>query len=280
MASQESEDQESAFRYFAPRLTPASRSLTPWPHMSFPIAQAIFTSLRGERLAGYQLSSRSRGIDDDTAQQLSNWGPAHDSIETRLSRSSVNVHALSSDRTCISYTQLAGAEYSGRSGGRVYTHSFILPTEALAHFQSNPLAILRAFRSAGRTQPRRDPPAELDAFQLVGRATGSISTRQNQVHTLLADSEREKLICALSAERPVFLAGDEPLESLFEAVLHLLPDEMRSRVSFTTGLRTSPRRPFQLQAVAADPVVIRQLKRDEQALVLQVPIRNRSPVQV
>ncbi len=137
------------------------------------VEQAIFTSQRGERMAGYQLTSRSPGIDDETALQLSNWGPAHDALETRLARSSTSLFLLGGDRVCLSLTQLAGAEYSGRGGGRVYTHSFVLPLAALGPFHFNPFQILRAFRGAGRTQPRRDPPEILESFQLVGRASRS-----------------------------------------------------------------------------------------------------------
>jgi hypothetical protein len=241
------------------------------PHL---VEQAIFTSIRGERMAGYQLTSRSPGINDETAVQLSNWGPAHDALETRLGRSSVNVHPLDGDRLCLSYTQLAGAEYSGRSGGRVYTHSFILPREALAPFQFNPFLILRAFRSAGRTQPRREPPAALESFALVGRAASSTN---DLLRALLDEAGSEKLVWALAAGQSVYLSGDGPLESLFEAVLNLLPGEDRADISFTTGLRISPRRPFQFQAVAADAVLIRQLQRNEQAVVVQLPSRQNSP---
>jgi hypothetical protein len=239
------------------------------------VEQAIFTSIRGERMAGYQLTSRSSGIDDELAAQLSHWGPAHDSLEARLGRASVNVHPVA-DQVCISYTQLAGAEYSGRAGGRVYTHSFIIDRDALAPFQFNPFLILRAFRSAGRTQPRRDPPATLDTFELVGRASQSSANTRVAVRTLLADDVCEKLIWALAAGQPVYLAGDESLDSAVEAVLQLLDDD-RAEVSFTTGLRISPRRPFQLQAVPNDAVLLRQLQRNEHALVVQLPSQAGSP---
>ncbi len=84
------------------------------------LEQAIFTSVRSERLDGYQLAARSPGIDDDLAKELITWGPAHDSLwDNSLRASSLNFHALSDDRFCVSKTVLAGAEYSGRSGGRV-----------------------------------------------------------------------------------------------------------------------------------------------------------------
>jgi hypothetical protein len=245
--------------------------------MSFRVEQAIFTSLRGDRMAGYQLASRSSGIDDDLAQQLSNWGPAHDSLDTRLGRVSVNVHPLADDLICISLTQIAGVEYSGRAGGRVYTHSFVLPAAALAPFQFNPFTILRAFRGAGRTRPRREPPSELDSFLLVGRSTGGALDGRKLLSETLDDAACEKLLWALSAGQPVFLAGDQPLESLVEAALQLLPDDDRGNVSLSTALRVSPRRPFQLQAVAADPAVLRQLQRNEDAVVVQVAAPNSSP---
>ncbi|QDU29659.1 hypothetical protein ETAA8_47740 [Anatilimnocola aggregata] len=245
--------------------------------MTFRVEQAIFTSLRGERMAGYQLASRSSGIDDDLAQQLSNWGPAHDSLETRLGRTSVNVHPLEGELVCIGYTQLAGSEYSGRAGGRVYTHSFILPHEALEPFQFNPFTILRAFRSAGRTQPRREPPESLDTFSLVGRSSSNSGDGKQVLTATLDDSVCEKLLWALAAGQPVFLAGDAPLDSLMEATLQLLPAEDRPGVSLSTGLRISPRRPFQLQAIAADAVLVRQLQRNEHAVVIQVPGNNSSP---
>lgn len=239
--------------------------------MSFRVEQAIFTSIRGERMAGYQLTSRSSGVDAEIAQQLSNWGPAHDSLEPRLGRGSLNVHPLAENQICVSYTQLAGAEYSGRSGGRVYTHSFLFDREALAPFQFNPFLVFRAFRSAGRTQPRRDPPPNLGTFALVGRASQHSVATRTEMQALFDDATCEKLIWALSAGQPVFLAGEDSLDTAVETILQLLSEEERAEVSFTTGLRISPRRPFQLHAVPLDPVLIRQLQRNEQAVVIQLP---------
>jgi hypothetical protein len=240
------------------------------------VEQAIFTSQRGERMAGYQLTSRSPGIDDATAVQLSNWGPAHDALETRLARSSINLYVLDGDRVCVSFTQLAGTEYSGRSGGRVYTHSFVLPIEALGPFQFNPFLILRAFRGAGRTQPRREPPETLESFQLVGRAGRSnVATQVGQ--PFFDEPTCEKLVWALAAEQPVYIAGDECLEGAIEAVLQLPGEHDRTVITFATGLKISPRRPFQLQAVPLDQVLLRQLQRNEHALVVQLPARHGSP---
>jgi hypothetical protein len=239
--------------------------------MPYCVEQAIFTSLRGDRMNGYQLASRSSGIDEALAQQLSNWGPAHDSLETRLARSSINVHPLGEGLTCISFTQLAGSEYSGRGGGRVYTHSFVMPTAALEPFDFNPFSVLRAFRGAGRTQPRREPPDTLDAFELIGRASGAVSTVAANFSAQLDSALREQLQWALPAGQSVYLVGDEPLEGVMEAALQLLPLENRGTVSLSTALKVSPRRAFQLQGVPHDPALIRQLQRNEEAVVIQLP---------
>lgn len=245
--------------------------------MPYRVEQAIFTSLRGDRMAGYQLASRSTGIDESLAQQLSNWGPAHDSLETRLARTSLNVHAVGEGLTCISFTQIAGSEYSGRGGGRVYTHSFIVPTAALAPFHFNPFIVLRAFRGAGRTQPRREPPETLESFELVGRATGSAQADPSSLSAQLGDALFEKLNWALSVGQPIYIAADEPLDSVLESVLQLLPAEDRASVSLSTALKISPRRPFQLQAIAADQPLIRQLQRNENAVVIPLGGSASSP---
>ncbi|MBC7852560.1 MAG: hypothetical protein IAF94_03905, partial [Pirellulaceae bacterium] len=84
------------------------------------IPQAIFTSLRSQKISGYQLAAKSSEIGDELARELTVWGPAHDSLldETAL-EPSVNFHPLGQDHFCLSLTSSAGAEYSSRAGARV-----------------------------------------------------------------------------------------------------------------------------------------------------------------
>ena len=49
-------------------------------HLVMRLEQAIFTSVRSERLDGYQLAARSSGVTDELAKELTGWGPAHDSL--------------------------------------------------------------------------------------------------------------------------------------------------------------------------------------------------------
>src|SRR5690242_18556782 len=109
------------------------------------IEQAIFTSIQSSRLDGYQLAATSNGIASELAKELTIWGPAHDSLwDTRCDARSVNFHPLQDGSYCLSCTSLSGAEYSGRSGGRVYTQMFVLTREALAPFANDPFLVLRA----------------------------------------------------------------------------------------------------------------------------------------
>src|SRR4051812_38066213 len=96
------------------------------------LEQAIFTSIQSSRLDGYQLAAVSSGITPEQAKELTVWGPAHDSAwDTRRDARSINFHPISDGTFCLSCTVLAGAEYSGRAGGRVYTQMFLVSREAL-----------------------------------------------------------------------------------------------------------------------------------------------------
>ncbi len=98
--------------------------------MAIRVQQAIFTSARGPQLDGYQLTSRSEGISDNIAVELSQWGPPHDTLlKSDESATSINFHPLSDGRYCLSRTIHAGQEYSSRTGARVYTQMLIIPPE-------------------------------------------------------------------------------------------------------------------------------------------------------
>src|SRR5437773_11290410 len=106
------------------------------------LEQAIFTSIQSSRLDGYQLAAASGGITAEQTKELTAWGPAHDSLwDTRRDGRSVNFHPLADDRFCLSCTTVAGEEYSGRGGGRIYTQMFILPREALEPFANDPFLV-------------------------------------------------------------------------------------------------------------------------------------------
>jgi GTPase-associated protein 1, N-terminal domain type 2 len=234
------------------------------------IPQAIFTSLRGQRIAGYQLAAKSEEIGDALARELNTWGPAHDSLlDDVTDEPSVNFHPLGQEHFCLSLTSSAGAEYSGRAGARIYTQMFVLPREALARFDNNPFLILRAIEAAGRAAVHEDPPRRLRPIALVGRA-GENDLGSGKPSFEHFTPSLSSLASTILDSSSVGLAAPLPPRLLFSALFHLLPWEERLTTSFTTGLRHSPRRPFRLFRLPSDPATLRQFQRQSGVTVVEL----------
>jgi hypothetical protein len=226
------------------------------------IDQAIFTSTQSSRLDGYQLAASSNGITAELGRELTIWGPAHDSLwDTRRDARSVNFHPLSSDTYCLSCTTLAGAEYSGRSGGRVYTQMFVLSREALAHFANDPFLVLRALSAAGRLVVLDRVPNVLPSVPLLGRSEAVEGAVARDVVEEVGENVFHELVEAVSGQERVAALTNGHVERLFQAILHAVSPEQRLTISFTTGLKDSPRRPFKLFVLPSDPSIVRQSQR-------------------
>jgi hypothetical protein len=235
------------------------------------LEQAIFTSVRSERLDGYQLAARSSDMPDELAQELTAWGPAHDSLWlTEPGATSVNFHPLSHDRWCLSQTTLSGAEYSGRGGGRVYTQMVVLPREAIERFAGDPFLVLRALAASGRITIHEQVPRELPSIPLVGRAAGEPLEWMPELVAKAGVDAMTELTDAAVRNELAAVVTDLPVERLIQAVLHVLAPQQRLEVSFTTGLRPSTRRPFRLSAIPPDPALIRQSPRSHQGKVIEI----------
>lgn len=223
--------------------------------MSVRIQQAIFTSIQGPQLDGYQLTSKSSGITDELARELAHWGPPHDSlIASDEDASSLNFHPLRSGDFCISRTVYAGAEYSSRAGLRVYTQMLIVPAEGLAQFDNNPFSIWKAAVAGGRIHTLESPPPELPSFSLLGHGA-TLSEEELADATAALEMDTVAELTTLLLEKPhVAVITEMGTEQLIAILFHLLPSEQRSRISFSTGLKFSPRRPFRLTIAPHDSV--------------------------
>jgi hypothetical protein len=235
------------------------------------IPQAIFTSLRGQRMSGYQLAATSPEVGEDLARELNVWGPAHDSLlDESAEESSVNFHPLGAEHFCLSLTSPAGAEYSGRAGARIYTQMLVLPREALAKFDNNPFLILRAVESAGRATVYDELPQQLRSIPLVGQAgEADLSSLEQQLEQL-GPEPLSSLATSVLESPSVGVATSLSARSLFSALFRLLPLEERLKVSFTTGLRHSSRRPFRLFLLPSDPVIRHQFQRQPGVTVVEL----------
>ena len=233
------------------------------------VEQALFTSLRGERLDGYQLAATSPGVDAELARRLTPWGPAHDSLlDPSPGARSINFHPLTDDLFALSKTTRQGEEYSGRGGGRIVTHFFLLNRETLARFANHPLAVLRAVVAAGRTRIPDPLPKRLSPFPLVGRAVGwegddRASDFDPQALDSLADLVRN--------QSPAAVICEGPAEAWLKALYARLTTEERLLLSFTTGLRPTACRPFLVSAMPDDPALVRQSQRTGGAVIHLTP---------
>ena len=226
------------------------------------LEQAIFTSMRSERLDGYQLAARSDGITSEVARELTAWGPAHDSLwSNRLNARSVNFHPLGGPQVCISLTTLSGGEYSGRGGGRVYTQMLVVPLDGLERFAGDPFLLLQAVGASGRLVIHDNVPNSLPSVPLLGRSVGPATHSLEQTIEQVGAEAIANLAEAFLASSSLSVVTDIPAERLFQTVLYQLPLEQRLNLSFTTGLKFSSRRPFRICTVPADPALIRQSQR-------------------
>jgi hypothetical protein len=221
--------------------------------MAGTIQQAIFTSVRGAAMDGYQLVAASPEISDDETKELEAWGPAHDSLlDPRPRARSVNFHRLASGRYCVSLTTALDAEYSGRGGCQVYTHSLVVEPEVLRRFANNPFRIVEAALAAEQLTPHEQVPAALEPLELPGAASPVNTVLLARLARRPGPAAMARLVAETLRHKFVSVACRDPAREVLGGVINLLPVECRPEFSFTTGLRHSARRPFRLSVLSDD----------------------------
>jgi GTPase-associated protein 1, N-terminal domain type 2 len=243
------------------------------------IEQAIFTSAETDHAVGYHLVARSPGVDEADARELSVWGPSHDSLASSsvATALSINSFRLPSGAYCVSKTQLAGEEYSGR-GLRTYTHCLLVPPTVLVRFANNPFALLRAAWAKGLLKVCDSVPTQLVPFQLAGRAAPVDEGLIGQLIEQCGASGIGRLIDAVLGPKPVVLIGVRKPEATVAGLLNLLPLSTRGELSFSTGLKFSQRRPFHLLIASEQSADLRRLFRQQLVEVVDVspPVKKSS----
>jgi hypothetical protein len=222
--------------------------------MTAAIEQAIFTSVRGAAMDGYQLAATSPGVAGEEAKELETWGPAHDSLlDPRPRARSINFHPLAGGRFCVSLTTALDAEYSGRGGCQVYTHSLIVAPEMLGRFANDPFRIVEAALAAGQLTPYAKIPPALEPVLIAGAASAANSVLLTRLARRPGAAAMARLVEAALRHPSVSVASGVTARQLFGGLVSLLPVECRTEFSFTTGLRHSARRPFRLSVLSDDP---------------------------
>ncbi len=215
--------------------------------------QAIFTSLTRRGKSGYHLVARSTGVTDIDAAAIATWSPSHGAlIVDPANRTNVSFHPLPSGRFALSRTCQGPAEYSGRGGRQLYTHTLIIDQGVLGRVKNQPFTVLHDALALGHLHYRPEPEPQLRPVPMSLMPTAPASPGEAEQaaldRTRLA-SILERLAGGHRVEVPY--AGDRAL--LAEYLIGLLPTETRPRISFATSLRPSMVRPFQLVLIDAAP---------------------------
>ena len=224
------------------------------------VQQAIFTSARSGRSADYRILAASPGIVEFDRRELDAWGPSHDALlDAGPEAASVNFFPLPSGSFCVSRTTPLDGEGSCH---RLYTHCLIASPEALRQFANHPFLLLGAALAASGLQIPGAMPARLEPLELPETATPGIEARRASMPAdagLLAQLSVEVGAAPLAmfvqaALTNVCLAVRGPVAAarLIRGLLDCLPVDCRTSISFSTGLKFSMRRPFDLCALPHD----------------------------
>ncbi|MCE5303079.1 MAG: hypothetical protein LLF97_08220 [Planctomycetaceae bacterium] len=216
------------------------------------IQQAIFTSVDVNRETDYQLVGGSDGLCEADARELAVWGPACDGLlDVGPDAESLNFHPLPSGAYCLSRTIHAGWQQGG--GQRLHTHCLIVPTEVLARFANNPIALNQTISERGYWCGPAEANPELEPFSLAGGAPPVDTATLRQLTAELGPQRVAALIQAARDAVCLALVGRRPIEPLLAGLFGCLPPECRLEFSFSTGLKFSPRRPFRILSLSDDP---------------------------
>lgn len=216
------------------------------------VEQAVFTSAETSRTAGYQLVARSCGISEQDARALSTWGPSHGALlRSGRQASSINFHPLPSGNYCVGRTTASGNEYSGR-GTRIYTQCLVISPETLGHFSNNPFAVVRAASGSGLLQQHEKVPKTLEPASLVGRAPVIDPSLLSRARREFGPQRIACLVQIALQSQSMAIARTNSGDLAVGALLNSLPPQLRPKFSFSTGLRTSARRPFRLLVLGDD----------------------------
>lgn len=225
------------------------------------LQQAVFTSMQSGAMQGYHLAARSRGIDEQLAQQMTRWGPSHAALlNPDIQAWSLNFHPIREGWYVLSRTFYGEPEYSDRGGFRIVTCMLLLDTDDLLAYENHALALARTAMALGHL---RFPLRFEEHLPLVDLPDGTLLTTNLPGQPELGIERRravERVQDIVNEGGRVALIGTvDPLRML-AAILDGMPRAARPFLSFTTGLKPSMNRSFRLHFLPkTDPSMERQL---------------------
>ena len=231
------------------------------------VDQAVFASSDRGTTKGYQLVSKSVGVDRALGTALSHWAPTRLPSEN-VNHWAINAFPVSDERFAISRTVVGGPEYSGRGDREVVTLFLLLSNEQFASYQFDAIAVARSVIALGLLRL----PSQIEGDQLP---QATIPSRPIMNSTDLASGQPDEgvneamlddVVAILNDSRRVALIGlTDPIITATRLVSRL-PIQSRRNLSFTTGLPPSVHRPFQVHFFSSD-VTLKQHALDAQKIV-------------
>jgi len=242
------------------------------------IEQALYTSARTDLAAGYQIVAHSPGLGDAALRELAAWGPSHDSLwDGTADASSVNFFPLGGGAYCISKTVPMCADYSGRSGHRLQTQCLVVSAEILARFANNPFAILTAAAAQGALREFEEIPTSLEPFRLGGRAAVLDQGLFAQIQRDPGGVWLGRAVDQILSQANLVLVTGSHRHKLMTAIFASFPVALRPEITFTTGLKHSPCRPFRVLCGNGDDVDQRRVWRRHGLAIMDVSARQAAP---
>ena len=209
------------------------------------VEQAVYTSAKTRYGEGYHVVSRSPGISNDIVTALNRWCPSHAALENDVLSESINFHPLVDDSLALSRTTYGVREFSGRGGLQVVTIVLVLRASQFGGFENNPYRLARVARALGHLRWTHNLPERVDAAELPdGDSAEAIALPDEEFPGV---DETVPIVNALGSGKRVTIANARDREVVGEAILRSLPSHRRLSISFSTGLRISRQRPFDLQ---------------------------------
>lgn len=237
--------------------TPASPIELP---ITVHVEQAVYGSRRSVLQRGYHLIAKSPGITGDNITHLNRWCPSHGALlDEAVDASSLNFHPLGSDNYAISRTVYGEPEFSNRGGLQVVTSILVLGKDQLARYDNNPFAVARMARAEGLL---RWSPA---AIRILATVALRPAASEKMSHDDPGDAPNmTKALAAVRSGEPIVLTSSSVSPELLETLFLKVSPNERLGLSFTTGLKPSPQRPFRLHLL--DEQAVRGLRLGSQNL--------------
>jgi hypothetical protein len=230
------------------------------------LEQAVFASSDRGRMKGYQLVSKSPGVDRESSQELCRWAPTQIPSDNPANWT-INYFPISDETVAVTRTVLGGPEYSGRGGTQVVTLILLLTNEQFDSYSYNPIVVAKTAMAMGYLKLPMDmaceqlPLAELPTIPLVD-PWNSRDEREQDSYRQLLDEVTELL---MDSRRVAVVGLQKPIDAVERLVPRLTP-EARRNFSFTTGLSPAVRRPFQAHFLS-DSDVTKKRTLDAQSII-------------